>query len=264
MRSNGLTAAAYTPVADLDPRVADAFLDDLKGQGVAAYTKPVESTSTSGFDRPEFRVDVRDRLYVDAAEADRVRALISERDPELVTPSDDLTWAQIVAGFDRPLSEDVHPWPANEDVDWSPTGADSGQDADTASPDGEPPDRAGDLKRWLSRRDARPSYDVSADDDINDQDDFDGSASVRASDEERFIPEPPPPLPKLEPYKQLAWVGLIGGPTLLLLSVLFSLTLPTWVSMAAVGAFMGGFVTLVATMEDRIDPDGPSDNGAVV
>ena len=43
MRSNGLTAATYTPVADLDPAVAETLLDDLKSQGVAAYAKPVEA-----------------------------------------------------------------------------------------------------------------------------------------------------------------------------------------------------------------------------
>ncbi|MEP6666312.1 MAG: hypothetical protein ABJA81_07695 [Nocardioidaceae bacterium] len=261
MRSNGLTASAYTPVADLDPRVAEAFLVDLKSQGVAAYTKPVESSSTSGFDRPEFRVDVRDRLYVDAVAADEVRELISAQEPGLISTNDDLTWAQIVAGFDRPLADDVHPWPANEDIDWSPTTADGAPEADPSPPEGAPHDRPGDLRRWLSRRDARPAYEVLPDDETDDEHGYD---VTRRPDDERFIPDPPPPLPALEPYKQLAWVGLIGGPVLMLVSVLFSLTLPTWVSLAAVAAFMGGFVTLVATMEDRIDPDGPSDDGAVV
>jgi hypothetical protein len=264
MRTNGLTASAYTPVADLDPRVADAFLVDLKAQGVAAYTKPVESTTTSGFDRPEFRVDVKDRLYVDAAAADSVRELISAQDPGLITPSDDLTWAQIVAGFDRPMSEDVHPWPANEDLDWSPPKPDGDADAGTTATDAEPPDGTGDLRRWLSRRDARPSYEEPIEDEAVDEDSFGGRADEHSREEERFIPDPPPPLPKLEPHKQAAWIGLIGGPALLLLSVLFSLSLPTWVSMVAVIGFMGGFVTLVATMDDRVDPDGPPDDGAVV
>ena len=84
MRSNGLTASAYTPVADLDPRVAEALLAELKEQGVAAYTKPVESTSMSGFDRPEFAPRAQDRLYVDAAESERVKALISSDNPDAV------------------------------------------------------------------------------------------------------------------------------------------------------------------------------------
>ncbi len=258
MRSNGLTASSYTPVADLHPRVADVLLNDLKERGVAAYASPVGSSSASGFDRPEFRVDVLDRLFVDAAHAETVKAMLAEHDPELVTSSDDLTWAQIVAGFDRPVEGDVQPWPVTEDVDWSP----HGETVDVDTGDISPADRQTDLRRWLSGRDATAaSYD--------DQRELGPAASDRHDSEdpadraERFVPEPPPPLPRLEPWQQLAWVGLIGGPVLLLAAVLFSIQLPTWVTMLSVGGFIGGFVTLVATMDDRVDPDDP-DHGAVV
>jgi hypothetical protein len=234
MRSNGLTASAYIPVADLDPRVADALLTGLKQKGVAAYTKPVESTSMSGFDGPEFRVDVKDRLYVDSVESERVKAMISEHDPGLVTSNDDLTWAQIVAGFDQPVRGESHPWPANEDVDRSPTG-------DTLEDGGERPDDDV-LPTPVWRRPV-------------DQDD---------EGPDRFVPPVPPPLPRLEPWQQLAWVGVCAGPLLLLAAVLFSVSLPTWVSMAAVAGFIGGFVTLVANMRDHDDSEDDPDNGAVV
>jgi hypothetical protein len=260
MRSNGLTASAYTPVADLDPRVADALLQELKERGVAAYTKPVESSSVSGFDRPEFRTGefrtgVQDRLYVDAAESDRVKALISDHDPGLVTASDDLTWAQIVAGFDQPLRDDAHPWPVTEDLDPGGTAV-----ADPEVP-GTAPDRRTELRRWLARRDATGTE--------NDEEGTDeGAAAARGDvddteDEERFVPEPPPPLPQLEPWQQLAWVGLLGGPILLLIAVLFSISLPTWASLLAVVGFVGGFITLVARMDNGDSEDDP-DGGAVV
>jgi hypothetical protein len=272
MRSNGLRASAYSPVADLDPRVADALLTDLKDQGVAAYTKPVESTTTSGFDRPEFRVSVLDRLYVDAAAAERVSELLSAQDPELVTSNEDLTWAQIVAGFDRPIADDVHPWPATEDLTGPSVSKaamrtdDAGGPAPSAREDDALDDGGGDLRRWLARRDATsPRFDRDDADVHRETGDYAPDLTGNASDDaDRFIPPPPPPLPKLEPYQQLAWVGLVGGPVLLLVSVLFSIALPVWMSMATVIAFIGGFVTLVATMEDRIDPDDDSDNGAVV
>ncbi|MBA3309941.1 MAG: hypothetical protein H0U28_07760 [Nocardioidaceae bacterium] len=238
MRSNGLTARAYTPITDLDPRVAGALLDELKEQGVAAYTKPIESSSTMGFDRPEFRVDVKERLYVDTAASAQVRDLISAKDPALIDESDDLTWAQIVAGFDLPMTSPVAPWPANEDVDET-------EDSDAADV---PDDR-----RVPAAEDPQDAMAGAA------------TAKVRAPDsEDRFVPDPPPPLPKLEPYKLAAWIGLIGGPALLVLSALFALTLPVWLSVLAVGGFVGGFVTLVATMKDRSDADGDPDNGAVV
>ncbi len=250
MRSNGLTAASYSPVADLDPRVADAFLLELKEQGIAAYTRPVESSSMSGFDRPEFREGALDRLYVDAAASQQVRAQLDDKQPGLASANDDLTWAQIVAGFDQPMTTPVAPWPANEDID-----------DEAEKPE---PDPVAEREAWL--RSTRVRADslnaLPGDDDQSDDDAW--AAPVRAADDEedRFVPPTPPPLPRLEPYKQLAWVGVLGGPLLLLLAVLFGIGLPTYVAVLAVGGFVGGFVTLVATMDDRDDVD--PGNGAVV
>jgi hypothetical protein len=70
-------------------------------------------------------------------------------------------------------------------------------------------------------------------------------------------------LPVLEPWQQLAWVGVVGGPLLLLVAVLFSISLPTWMTLLAVGGFIGGFVTLVARMDSGDTDDDPG-NGAVV
>lgn len=69
--------------------------------------------------------------------------------------------------------------------------------------------------------------------------------------------------PQLEPWQQLAWVGVLGGPLLLLVAVLFSISLPTWVSLLAVVGFVGGFITLVARMDNGGSEDDP-DGGAVV
>ncbi|HEY7045238.1 MAG TPA: hypothetical protein VH419_16330 [Nocardioidaceae bacterium] len=258
MRSNGITAPAYTPVADLDPRVADALLGELKQRGVAAYTKPVESSSIPGLDRPEFRVSALDRLYVDARESEQVKALITAHDPGLVTSSDDLTWAQIVAGFDQPMATQEHPWPVREDV-----GRSGGDDHGSVNADA---DGGTELRQWLSRRDATWTEDEPGDG-------FGETVArgTRRHDQEagddagdRFVPDPPPPLPHLEPLQQLAWVGLIGGPLLLLAAVLFSISLPTWVALLAVAGFVGGFVTLVATMEDKSGSEDDPENGAVV
>jgi hypothetical protein len=265
MRSNGLTASAYTPVADLDPRVAEALLAELKDRGVAAYTKPVESTSMSGFDRPEFVTGAQDRLYVDAAESERVKALISTDNPDAVVNSEDLTWAQIVAGFDQPIRGDVHPWPVTEDLDGPSDVGDDGivlleesdTETDTGPSTGSADDSRGELRRWLSRRDATAGED-------SDPDALDGTTSEGTDDpDDGFVPDPPPPLPQLEPWQQLAWVGVVGGPLLLLVAVLFSISLPTWVSLLAVTGFIGGFITLVARMDDGGSDDDP-DNGAVV
>ncbi len=281
MRSNGLTAPAYTPVADLDPVLATALLDDLKGQGVAAYTKPVESTTVSGFDRPEFRDRVKDRLYVDASAYARVRDLLSERDPHLLDDNDDLTWAQLVAGFDLPLKTGSRPWPEIENL---APGDDTGPGAATSSGGGQDDvvmpftDRtagAGGLTRSRPVDDPRTQAPDPSDDqgaphsDPFDDIDFLASTSTTAArpdddDEDRFVPDPPPPLPTIAPHRLAAWIGVVAGPLLLLVVAVFGFSPPGWLSFLGVIGFIGGFITLVATMGDDTDGDWGPDNGAVV
>jgi hypothetical protein len=254
MRSNGLTAATYTPVADLEPQLADAMLEDLRSEGVAAYTKPVESTTAAAFDRPEFRVGVKERLYVDSAAAERVRELISGRDPELAVETEDLRWAQLVAGFDRPLETAVAPWPANEELESEEGPIVDERDLHSYDRADGPPQVTS--RPWGDRADR----DAAAEDDAF----LESTAHARepVGEDERFVPDPPPPLPHLPPYKLLAWGGLIAGPLLLLVSAFFSYQLPGWASALAVLGFVGGFITLVATMGDGDDWD--PDDGAVV
>ena len=83
-------------------------------------------------------------------------------------------------------------------------------------------------------------------------------------DEGHFVPPPPPPLPTLEPRRKLAWIGLFGAPTLMLLAVIFGWHFPSWLGTLLVGSFVGGFVYLVATMPRRRPGDWSGDDGAVV
>jgi hypothetical protein len=62
----------------------------------------------------------------------------------------------------------------------------------------------------------------------------------------------------------VAWLGVLGGPVLLLFAALFQITPPDWLAFLSVLAFIGGFITLVATMSGRDDGDWGSGNGAVV
>ena len=85
-----------------------------------------------------------------------------------------------------------------------------------------------------------------------------------ASDDEHYVPPVPPPLPRLDPVSKGAWVALFGGPGYLLLAVLLGWVVPSWAAFCAVGAFVGGFATLVVRMGDRPPDDSGSDDGAVV
>ncbi|MEU1292237.1 hypothetical protein ABZ439_07380 [Streptomyces sp. NPDC005840] len=83
-------------------------------------------------------------------------------------------------------------------------------------------------------------------------------------DEGHFVPPEPPPLPAADPTSTFAWLGVIGGPVLLLLAVLFGWDMTWWLATLCIGGFLGGFATLVVRMrpddEDDIDPG----RGAVV
>jgi len=83
-------------------------------------------------------------------------------------------------------------------------------------------------------------------------------------DEGHFVPPEPPPLPRLDPRRKLAWGGLFGAPVLLLLAVVFGWIYPTWLVAMLVAAFVGGFVYLVATMPGGRHDDWSGDDGAVV
>lgn len=80
------------------------------------------------------------------------------------------------------------------------------------------------------------------------------------AEEERFVPPPAPPVPLAEPPRLLAWIGLFGSPTLLLLALVIGWQLPGWLSTLLIGSFIGGFGYLVATMNR--EPRDPGDNGA--
>ncbi|MFI8346080.1 hypothetical protein [Streptomyces sp. NPDC085596] len=82
--------------------------------------------------------------------------------------------------------------------------------------------------------------------------------------EGHFVPPEPPPLPVADTTAKFAWLGVVGGPILLLLAVLLGWEMTWWLTTLAIGGFLGGFVTLVTRM--RTDEDGDDDpgRGAVV
>ena len=245
-RSNGLHAAAYVALVDLDPQLADVVLDLLRDEGIAAYATPAVARPAAGIvvprtDRP------LDRVYADAEAAPRARGVLQGRLPQLradhdavpdavpdpagpqpaaaeprgrdITPDEDEAWAGLVASYDAPAADPVRPWPASEDVEEAP-------------------------REWAEEpvRPARAARDA----------------------EEHYVPPPPPPLPRTDTVTKLAWLGLLGGPVLLVIGLLLRLDLSGWLGILAVGAFVAGFVVLVARMKDRPPTDWGPDDGAVV
>jgi hypothetical protein len=79
---------------------------------------------------------------------------------------------------------------------------------------------------------------------------------------EQFVPEDPPPVP-IPPFDRLlAWAGVFGSPTLLLIFLISGLSMPGWLGWLLVGGFVGGFCYLVIRMPGS--PRDPWDDGARV
>ena len=163
----------------------------------------------------------------------------------------DAAFAAIVADFSAPAPPGGGPWPAAEDV-----GPDEPPAAEVALDDSSDAElresRRGPRHRMPDGSDVPGGYDLEP-----------GSEPAEPEDpQERFVPPEPPPITSTDLPSRLAWIGVIGGPLFLLIAALVWRTLPTFVVIGALAAFIGGFVTLVARLP-RDRGDG-SDDGAVV
>src|SRR3954470_15968834 len=138
-RDNGLRCGSYTPVADVDPRVADALLSALRDEGIAAYAAPAPA-ATGGIMEPRLPNSPTDRVWVDEQQLGRARAVVSRHaeEPALAPaeaqtdapapapapaaepaaePDIDAAWQQVLASLQSTSSSPVPPWPVTEDVD---------------------------------------------------------------------------------------------------------------------------------------------------
>ena len=185
---------------------------------------------------------------------------------------EDAAWRLIVENYgERPAmfdseSGDADPDEADSDEADSDGTAERGGSAApeiTDAPDG--PAEAGAADRPERRE--RPSgnvFDRSYLDSMHRRAAPELNTEASWEDEGHFVPPPPPPLPVLEPRRKAAWIGLFGGPALLLVAVVLGWALPQWLVGGLVLGFVGGFVYLVATMP-RSGGDGWSGgDGAVV
>lgn len=178
------------------------------------------------------------------------------------TPFDeDAAWDAIVAGWDltapgpatrRGSGARALPGEERRTDEHGPDerGPDGGP-ARTSPPDEQPHPRR--LRRLRRRSDQSGSEPV-------------GRGPDRRTDAERegYVPPPPPPVPRGDLVTRLAWAGLIGSPVVFLVVTLLDLgPLPRGLLALVLAAFVGGFVTLVARMQDRPPGSGP-DDGAVV
>lgn len=259
MRGNGLDAASFVAIADLDPRIADVMLEVFRDAELAAYVEPCQPSAG-------VLLEVRlpsaptDRLYVDEAELERAKRLLDEHLLELSESDepveaedtdvrstgdlDDAAWQELVRAYESDAETSlVPPWPVVEDTD-DTASSESGESSESTG------GRAGDR----------------IDDDVED-DSVPGRPAVSTTtttpaDADGFVPPSPPPLPRLDPIAKAGWAGVLGGPALLILATIAGDYVPSWFVPAGLVGFVAGFLTLVVRM--RGGPPDESDDGAII
>ncbi|MGQ0466018.1 MAG: hypothetical protein ACT4QG_11925 [Sporichthyaceae bacterium] len=247
-RGNGLSAARYTPLVDLEPHFADALLEALGREGVAAYATP-----SPGHRGPYMDIQLpdrpTDRVFVDSTEHTKARQVLREL-PELAeagpagTPTlpepprpilteaeSDAAWKAIVAGYSATSADPVPPWPVSEDA------------APEAKPEPAPePEGSGWGDLVPEAVEAEPADDP----------------------EDHYNPPPPPPLPRLAARTKLAWLAVAAGPAYWISSSIFDQQLFYGAGMLAFGASLGGAAAVIYRMKDDRNDDIGGDDGAVV
>ncbi|RMI37015.1 hypothetical protein [Streptomyces triticirhizae] len=173
---------------------------------------------------------------------------MTERDQERGDGRDPIdeeaAWAEIVAGYGEEPADPPGLWPRAEDVEpvSRVEAADGLNDALNDGPDG--------LNEGLPGE--RPSDSGPRD------------WVAEEEDEGHFEPPEPPPLPPTDLTTKLSWLAVLGGPLLLVFTVLFQQRMTWWVVTLGVGGFLGGFASLVSRMRDGDDDWQDPGNGAVV
>src|SRR5581483_1282719 len=111
----GLRCAGYAMVGDLDPRVADALLDTLRSEGIAAYVTPTPS-QRGGYLEMQVPTRLTDRLFADADHTARARELLPP--PDTAAEIDfDSAWRQVLASLQSSSDDASPPWPASENAE---------------------------------------------------------------------------------------------------------------------------------------------------
>jgi hypothetical protein len=283
-RDNGLYAAAYAVLAEVDPRVGEHLLHVLGDRGIAAYLKPTATL-------PHLPLD---RLFVDRDGLTAARRLVAEvvgsadsmlageiselseeadgdgattltvssatlsapgQTPPAARESDEFeaAWASIVAGFDHTAPAD-RPWPASEDVTPpSPPASAAGSEPATA-----PVERPAVQPRFTDeRRDPGPSI-------LDGLDTF-GANLPEDEDDEDFTPPPPPPLPRVGMVPIIGVLGIVVGFLAVIRPEWFATLIPpaTAEIMGAAGLLLGT-VLLIGRLRSGSDEDDDPDRGAAV
>jgi len=242
-RDNGLDAALWSPLRDVDPRVGEHLLELLRDAGIAAYLEP--AADVSPYTRTVYLPSPpSDRLFVDRARTSEARGLVESNADEPARPRPPVR---------RQLRADL-----DEDAEWRAivTALEAEQRASVEAGDGgaEPAPAADPVERRAPEPEPEPVELVQPP----------PPAPVEPDPleaEEHFEPPPPPPLRAPSPASLYAVLLIAAGALLVFAPQLIGLSGDLAVVLG-VGGVAAGVAVLVSRMRERSTDEG--DDGAVV
>lgn len=297
-RGNGLAAADWGALVDLDPRLSATMLDSLAVAGVAAFVEPARGIDTvsRAVALPHRPLD---RLWVDPAHADEARAVVGAEIADLAEllarDEPDSSVAAFVRAVPRsaatrvlappalpvagrraaeepppvlpaaepdPAAPGPLPGPIDDDEAWRQIVA--GWDS-PAAPDPVP--------RWPVTEDAeaparqdrprrRRTDGTEPDDDVEALPAWLEPEALE--DDGHYEPPAPPPVPRLHRYTVGAVVCLLLGLVLVFAPNLLGQPATVGLGLVGIVLMVGGAGALVWRMRDAPPHDSGPDDGAVV
>ena len=223
-QDNGLDAALWSPLRDVDPRVGEHLLDVLWAAGIAAYLEP--AADVAPYRNVYLPSPPSDRLFVDRARRAEARGLVDRNADEHARRQQS----------SRPLRRDL-----DEDAEWRRIVAAletepelAGADLDPAPAPAPPP---------------APNVVSPVEPDLLEL------------PEEHYEPPPPPPIRPPAPASLYAVLLIAAGALLIIAPQVIGLSGDTALVLGVVGV-AAGVAVLVSRMRERSADDG--DDGAVV
>ena len=285
-RSNGLQAAEWGALVDLDPRLSEALLGSLAAVGVAAYVEPAGGSVDTVSRAVALPNRPLDRLWVDPTRADQARAVVGAEVAELTALLAEDEPGATAHGFIQPVPRSaatkvLKPPPLPGPPSASPAVDDDPDEAWRQIVDGWGRESQDPVPRWPVAEDVDdpPAGPVAPDEPAaeapgrrrrrrTDHDADGGLPSwvepAAVEDEGHYEPPPPPPIPKVRRHTVGAVTALLVGLMLVFTPNLIGQVPSVGLGIVGIALLLGGAGALVWHMRDAPPTDTGPDDGAVV
>jgi hypothetical protein len=243
-RGNGLSAAAFVPLVEMNSRLVPDALTLLAGARIGAYSRPAGSISA-----PEGSGS--DELLCDAGKRSEARDLLVAHFPGVidgeVDDTIDATFAALVTQWDTPLPEVLRT-----------------RSLDSAEPTAESESSDRQRPAWRNRRrtDASPAPETATPPTDAETEAAARQFSEMLGDTDHYHPPQLGPLPRMGRATRWALLAIIVGVLMLLAPLLIDLGSASTLDTVGILSISGGVAAMISRLSNGHSHDG--DDGAVV